>query len=184
MAPEIADVPHIREAPSEVVSALREIHPAATLLYHGRGRWGLYLYAPDAHRQGQARVRLDHLSRAALPTLAATSPERRPQKERLLAGLWAVTDRVRQGFQMVKVFEQHDADSRIVNWFRQADWKYRNMSANKMERDFARRSGERGENDETEASKALSDPDRAKEAYRWAFRRPHSVVVNSTATTN
>ncbi|HEY9428656.1 MAG TPA: hypothetical protein VIR34_15975, partial [Gemmatimonadaceae bacterium] len=127
-APALADVPRIREAPEEVLSALREIDPAATLLYHGRGKWGLYVYAPDAKRQGEARVRLDALNRATAPTLSATAPEKRAQKERLLAGVYAVTDRVRQGFQLVKVFEQNDADSRIVEWFRQADWKYRNLS--------------------------------------------------------
>ena len=184
MTPELADVPHIREAPSEVVSALREIHPGATLLYHGRGKWGLYLYEPDAHRQGEARVRLDHLNQATQPALAATPPERRPKKEQLLAGLYAVTDRVRQGFQLVKVFEQNDADSRIVEWFRQADWKYRNLTDSALEQDFARRSGERGEDDETPASKALSDPDRAKEAYRWAFRRPVSVLSAGIPSTN
>jgi hypothetical protein len=184
IAPEIANVPHIREAPAEVVAALREIHPAATLLYHGRGKWGLYLYAPDAERQGQARVRLDHLNRAAQPTLSATAPEKRAHKERLLAGVYAVTDRVRQGFQLVRVFEQNDADSRIVEWFRQADWKYRNLSANELEADFARRSGERGEDDETPASKALTDPDRAKEAWRWAFKRPVSVLSAGIPSTN
>lgn len=176
MLPRVADVPQIREAPAEVVRALREIDPDAVLLYHGRGKWGLYLYSPDAHRQAEARARLDALNRAAQPTLAATAPEKRARKAELLAGLYSVTDRVRQGFQLVHVFQQNDADSRIVEWFRQADWKYRNLSDAAMERDFARRSGERGEDDQTPAERALTDPDRAKDAYRWAFARPHSVL--------
>lgn len=184
MSTEIANVPHIREAPSEVVSALREIHPDAALLYHGRGKWGLYLYAPDAHRQGEARVRLDHLNRMAPALSAATAPEKRPHKERMLAGLYAVTDRVRQGFQLVKVFEQNDADSRIVEWFRQADWKYRNMIESELEQDFSARAGERGEDDETPASRMLTDPYRAKEAWRWAFKRPVSVLSSGIPSTN
>ena len=175
-APALVDVPRIREAPEEVLSALREIEPTATLLYHGRGKWGLYMYAPDATRQWEARVRLDSLARVAPAALAASAPEKRPAKEHLLAGLYAVTDRVRQGYQLVRVFEQHDADSRIVEWFRQADWKYRNLSDAALERDFSARAGERGEDDDTPASKALTDPDRAKEAHRWAFKRPVSVM--------
>lgn len=174
--PLLADVPQIREVPSEVASALREIDPNAVLLYHGRGKWGLYLYAPDVERQAGARARLDALNRAAQPTLAATAPEKRARKAELLAGLYAVTDRVRQGFQLVHVFEQRDADSRIVEWFRKADWKYRNLNDAALERDFAERAGERGEDEMSPSEKALTDPDRAKEAYRWAFRRPVSVI--------
>ena len=176
MTPELADVPRIREAPVEVVRALREIDPAATLLYHGRGKWGLYVYEPNVVRQSEARVRLDALNATARPTLAATAPDKRARKAAILAGLYAVTDRVRQGFQLVHVFEQNDADSRIVEWFRQADWKYRNLTDAELERDFAERSGERGDDEDSPAAKALTDPDRAKEAWRWAFARPVSVL--------
>lgn len=162
--------PFEREAPSEVLSALRSVHPSATLLYFGEGVWGPGIVEPSDARTRQADRILRTLDRAK--KVKRGSPE---WAERSKQYLWALA--MRQGFAQTAHFViQGEPDSRIVEDFRSRRYAYENSVPYddwKALRDAEKRSNR---------DEMFTDPARYREADRW-LRGRHSVLFDTTLKT-
>jgi hypothetical protein len=151
--------PQSRLAPKEVIQRLREIDPAAELVYFGQGRWVLGVYRPNQARINAAYRRLAFLSHVTLNERA-----RDPMQEARLATT---------GFRPIEWYTvQGEPGAEIVEDFRLRDFNWRNRA----DEVFAHALGasDRADAAKDRAAEDLAEA-KAGDAWRWAFKRPHSV---------
>jgi len=179
--------PTSRLAPEPILTALRDVDPAAELLYLGQGHWAL----------GRCR-----------PT-----PERYTAAMKMLASAWASARHgafeeaswyrrlrfaraVREGFAQMEAYHPPDCDcpnvtahtrldrgepdARIVRDFRRAIWRWRRDTQG---RDFERRMRQADEARKAAIRAEYADPARARAADRW-MRHPVSIVKPRTTPTS
>lgn len=127
-----------RRPPGELVRQLRELNPAAEVIYAGKGKWILGTVRHDKEARAKvARVLgafQDLLSMAAPGAHAHVDPGSRPleltaeNRRELAYRLWKKRLQY-QGFRIVTVFPEAMLDSSIVEAYRQARWLRRNREA-------------------------------------------------------
>lgn len=180
--------PHLYDPPGDVVRCLREIDPAADLLYMGWGTWYLVRFRPNRQHTERAIAALrghsdqtgKHVYGAIellalwdnLPRLKANPAAFRRLYQRFL--FWTA---VRLGARPIgeyrAVFIRRFGLSAIVDDFRQAEWKARHLSdAAVMEALDAPKERERAE-----ARAELSDEHAAVTMANHLIRAPHSVTA-------
>src|SRR6185312_4647087 len=113
----LADLPTGRQAPPEIVRALKEVDPTAELVYMGDRRWDLLRLRPK--NDARAKVAFGMLMNAY----------RACEKGRLAEAGWYRALRfarlLRQGYIVFGRYQlERDPDARIVHEFRRALWEY------------------------------------------------------------
>lgn len=162
--PPLVTPPTSREAPAELVQALRETDPTADMLYLGDGSWVVGRVRRHTPRQEAA---LNILRSGMKDALAGRVDEAAWTKRLRYARA------VREGFAPFALYQfERGPDARVVREFREAVWRERQDPDGRKLADWiegdARERREAGRRD-------LRDPARAREADR-VLRRPHSVI--------
>lgn len=145
-----------RVAPTAVRQRLRNIEPAAELIYVGNGKWWVGRMEPhtDLARAGQQKVRAAN----RLTAQREVSPE--------TAMLYRVGRLQQEGFRMLAEYEG-DPDGRMVQDLEVADYLWRAHAT------FQRWQAAMESGTEEEKAKAKADLlsyDRAKDAWNYMFK--------------
>lgn len=162
--------PAVREAPPEVLAALRTVDERAVLPYMGEGKWWLGYIDTSAYtvRHGQKRM----LAVQAEPKLRKdASPKVRRDRE------WRYAEALLrcQGFVPTRVFEMRDPHCGIAEEFRAMRYAYQNSTPYdhwRMLHDL-----DPDARDDSAPPDWLMDRARYREAAR-ILRNPVSVTVN------
>lgn len=161
-------LPSFREAPRDVLGHLREIDPTVELVYMGGGAWALGSVCRNGLRDevGLRKVRM----------AMTTVPQHRAAAGRLRAMLWE-GKLLLQGFGLIETFKG-DPDSRVEEYLRQRTycWASELDAAWRRIMDNDARSPEAEKEAELERYSTMIDEKRLREAYRWAFKRPVSII--------
>jgi len=109
----VIDVPQTREAPGDVVRALRALDPSAEVIYLGFGRWIVGKPRPtrDTYRIASRMLR----TYWRMPAAAWASKRGVQRYHFALAAL--------QGFRPVHEYRLRDLDSRVVRDFQESQWR-------------------------------------------------------------
>lgn len=164
-----------RTAPTALLNQLREIEPTAELVYVGEGKWwlGKVQQSPEIRKVGWNIVRAVNQQTAG----QQATPE---------ACQAHLVGRLRQaGFQFTGEYEG-EPDGRIVQDLIVADYLWRLSSNFYRYQEWL--NGQK-EADAEAARKDLTDPARARDAWRYWRNRTHAVrrgnpVAPSTRTTH
>lgn len=164
---QLTDFPTPREAPRDIVRALRDVDETAELLYLGEGKWVLGRVRPTPERfEGGKRLLRQAWELAQKGGMTEERWYKRIRSARLTM----------QGFAKFGMYEfKGDPDWRIVRDFREALWWFRN---DKWSDEFNKRADEADFGASRAAMKDLLDDARAREAAR-IMRMPVSVSVPS-----
>lgn len=162
------DLPTFREPPADVLANLRNIDPTIELVYMGGGAWAL----GSLERNG---IR-DRVGARKVAMATTARPATKQAARRIRAMLWEGR-LLQQGFGLIETFKG-EPDSRIEEylrertycWATQLDSLWRRIMADDM------RSAESEEQAELEHYSTMIDERRLRDAYRWAFKRPVSII--------
>jgi len=162
--------PQSRVASPDVIRRLREIDETAELLYLGAGRWilGRVRWHADAIAQAES------IMARALHAIHTAPPHLRPSRR--LVGRVQFALLALQGFRPMAEYREHPKvagfEGAVVEDFRRMLWKLRHTSDAELFREL-----EAAQDKDRLAARAdLTDPARARDAWRYAFTLSHSVT--------
>lgn len=166
--------PQFRAPPAHIVRGLREIDPTAELVYFGNGRWLLGSVRRNAHAIGTAEKMVANALRVIHWAIWKVS-----RKHKIAHVDQRTADRLHfallacRGFRPIGDYQiQGEVPWAVVEDFRRMDWLYRHTSDNEVDRAL----NEPREREVAAARADLVDPNRAKDAWHYAFTRTHSVT--------
>lgn len=152
-----------RSAPAVLLHQLRQIEPTAELVYMGQGEWWLGSVQPSTTqtmREAGARKMRAVNAQTAMTKLTADAIR-----------MHRVGRLQQQGFQVINKYEG-EPSGRIVKDLIEADWRWK-LCSNQYRLDewmYGRRRREQ------EAARAeMTDPARARDAWKTAFTLQHAV---------
>lgn len=175
----LLDVPAFRDPPLDVVRHCRLIEPTAHLVYMGEGAWFLGSVERSTIREAVG---------ASKRALAAKQWRRMDllkqwdvRKAATASWMWWEGTLLLQGFAGIEVF-RGEPDSRIEEFLRRRDYAWR-ADLDAAQRRFLAEDDQDGrDEDPTDVAarySSLLDDRKLREAHRWAFRRPISIVKPS-----
>ncbi len=131
------------QAPPEIVARLREIDPAAALLHLGGRSWWLGVIKPNNPARERLQKMLENTAEAASLVEIADPVERalvleRVAKEHLMYQIMAQGPNGEGGFRPIELREIATLQEfhELVDDFRRADWEFRNLGMNGLQRAF------------------------------------------------
>lgn len=190
MTSHFPNYPHLYDPPGDVVRALRDVDPAADLLYGGWGTWMLVRFKPNRDHIARACAALSgrsdqhgkHVYGAIelldlwheLPRFKANPGAYRRLYQRFL--YWtAIRLGARPIMQYNRQYIRALGFSAIVTDFRQAEWKLRHTSDNDLQRAL----DEPKDTARAEARKGLTDEHAAVTMAKHLAANPHSVTARA-----
>lgn len=171
--------PSARQAPADVLRALRAIEPKVELVWLRRGAWALGTYSPDPFRQAEAKRSLKALNGPGLTRGYSTSPQSWDLAVRAHGDRMAMTWLKAQGYLHQQTFDMRRHSEAAVfgvmeNWLREAKW----VQQHEYEEAWRALEAAQVENHgEKERIADLIDHARLREAYRMEYKRPVSSRV-------
>lgn len=162
------DFPTFRDAPRDILAALRDVDPTADLYYLGDGKWVVGRVRPTVERYRGGALLYEQALRAAAHGEIRSEEQwyRRLRSARLTM----------QGFARVAMYEYPgDPDWRLVREFREAVWWANN---DRHDDEINRRADLADHQQRRDARASLMDDAKAREAARL-MRRPVSVQITT-----
>jgi hypothetical protein len=167
--PWLVQFPQAREAPEDTRRALRALDPTAEVVYLGPRRWLVGRVRPNSESRTTAERML-----ATYASLPVTEQIRMSQAKRRYRV--ALAELARQGLRPVEIYAGRDADSRLVESFRQGQWRMQHLTENELFREL----DEQEDAEKAEAAKQMQDLGTAQDAWKYAFTVSHSVTRTRT----
>lgn len=162
MTASLIDWPQLRTAPVEVVRELRSLDPTMEIVYRGEGRWTVGRVRPNQLRRKQAEGVLT----TAFSVLSVGKRFNARSKDKIEWALMAL-----QGFSPIQDY-YGEPDSSVVNDIRMKLWMLEHTSDDQ----FFRHLEEGREKAQQSAHNEMTDSERAKFAWKYAFTRSHTVT--------
>lgn len=159
------DFPQARMAPESVMRGLEELDPTACVVHLGGSHWSVGKVRYSSVARGIAEQMLDNW------TANVSAGARLSHQGKVRVRFAQLT---MLGFRTVQQYRIKDVDSRIVRDFERSRWLWLHTSEN----EFWRRIDATDERDAARAQ--ISNPDLAKDAWRYAFTRSHMPSASLT----
>lgn len=164
----LVQFPEARTVPTDILRELRELDPTCEVVYLGPRQWLVGRVRPNRAARRIAERMMESVT-STLSVSAANATARRARVALAMLGL--------QGFRPVAEYRLNDLDGRVVNEFRESQWRMQHTSDTELERAW---------DAEQEAKKAAADAERrdqhrAADAYRTAFTSNFGYGVSSIA---
>lgn len=159
------DFSQARMAPEYVMRGLEELDPTACIVHLGGVRWLVGKIRPSSLVRADACEMFDHWTRAVQGSGRRLSPSGRMRVRFAQLALL--------GVRPVELYTilWGEPDGRIVADFERSRWLWLHTSDNEMQQDL----DDSGTVERDASRRALSNPDLAKDAWRYAFTQSHLV---------